>query len=93
MPFAQLQAIEAANARLLALNERLNATATRLADRRDVLHTENVTLTNEVSSLLGRIERLQDENARLRSALATTGVTVEILNHRIHSSAGTSPSD
>lgn len=89
MPFAQLQAIEADNQRLLGANERLNATIARVAERRDELHAENVTLTDEVASLLARVERLQAEIDRLRAALATRSVTVEILNDRIHG-AGTS---
>lgn len=90
MPFAQLQAIEADNQRLLEANERLNATVARLAQRRDKLHAENVTLTDDVASLLARVERLQAENDRLRAALTVKGITVEILNDRIHG-AGTSP--
>lgn len=89
MPFAQLQAINADNDRLLVANDRLNATVARLAERRDQLHAENVTLTDEVASLLARIDRLQAENDRFREALAIKGITVEILNDRIHG-AGTS---
>lgn len=92
MPFAMLQAIEADNQRLLAANERLNATVARLAERRDELVAENVRLAERVAlleSALANAERvgakLLDDNARLGALITSMGVTIEILRDRIAS--------
>lgn len=90
MPFAMLQAIEADNQRLLAANERLNATVARLAERRDELVAESVRLAERVAlleSALANAERvgakLLDDNARLGALITSMGVTIEILRDRI----------
>ncbi len=92
MPFAMLHAIEADNQRLLAANERLNATVARLAERRDELVAENVRLAERVAlleSALANAERvgakLLDDNARLGALITSMGVTIEILRDRIAS--------
>lgn len=92
MPFAMLQAIEADNQRLLAANERLNATVARLAERRDELVAESVRLAERVAlleSTLANAERvgakLLDDNARLGALITSMGVTIEILRDRIAS--------
>lgn len=92
MPFAMLQAIEADNQRLLAANERLNATVARLAERRDELVAESVRLAERVAlleSALANAERvgakLLDDNARLGALITSMGVTIEILRDRIAS--------
>lgn len=92
MPFAQLQAIEADNQRLLALNERLNATVARLAERRDELVVENVANVERIALLeakLANAERtggqLLDDRDRLQALLAQRDVTIEILRDRIES--------
>lgn len=90
MPFSQLQAIEADNQRLLALNERLNETVARLAERRDELVAENVAHVERIALLeakLANAERtggqLLDDKERLQSLLAARDVTIEILRDRI----------
>ena len=90
MPFAQLQAIQADNQRLLALNERLNETVARLAERRDELVAENVAHVERIALLeakLANAERtggqLLDDKERLQSLLAARDVTIEILRDRI----------
>ena len=90
MPFAQLQAIEADNARLLALNERLNATVARLAERRDELVAENVAQVERIALLEAKLAnaeraggRLLEDNERLTALLAARDVTIEILRDRI----------
>ena len=90
MPFAQLQAIEADNHRLLALNERLNATVARLAERRDELHAENVAHVERIALLEAKLAnaeraggRLLEDNERLTALLAARDVTIEILRDRI----------
>lgn len=92
MPFAQLQAIEADNHRLLALNERLNATVARLAERRDELVAENVAHVERIALLEAKLAnaertggRLLEDNERLTALLAQRDVTVEILRDRIAS--------
>lgn len=92
MPFAMLQAIEADNQRLLAANERLNATVARLAERRDELVAENVAHIERVALLeakLANAERtggqLLDDKDRLQALLAQRDVTIEILRDRIAS--------
>lgn len=92
MPFAQLQAIEADNQRLLALNERLNETVARLAERRDELVAENVAHVERIALLeakLANAERgggqLLDDKERLTALLAQRDVTIEILRDRIAS--------
>ncbi len=92
MPFAQLQAIQADNARLLAANERLNATLARVTERRDELHAENVRLVEQNALLAAKLAnaersggRLIEDNERLTALLAQRDVTVEILRDRIAS--------
>ncbi len=90
MPFAQLQAIEADNARLLAANERLNATLARVTERRDELHAENVRLVEQNALLAAKLAnaersggRLLDDNERLTALLAQRDISIEILRDRI----------
>ena len=90
MPFAQLQAIEADNHRLLALNERLNATVARLAERRDELHAENVAHVERIALLEAKLAnaeraggRLLEDNERLTALLAQRDLSIEILRDRI----------
>ena len=92
MPFAMLQSIEADNQRLLAANERLNATVARLAERRDELVAENVAHVERIALLeakLANAERtggqLLDDRDRLQALLAQRNVTIEILRDRIAS--------
>ena len=90
MPFAQLQAIEADNHRLLALNERLNATVARLAERRDELVAENVAHVERIALLEAKLAnaertggRLLEDNERLTALLAQRDISIEILRDRI----------
>lgn len=92
MPFEQMKAIEADSQRLIAANERLNATVVRLAERRDELHTENVRLVEQnalLAAKLANAERaggqLLDDKERLQALLAQRDVTIEILRDRIAS--------
>lgn len=92
MPFEQMKAIEADNARLLAANDRLNATVARLAERRDELVAENVAHVERIALLeakLANAERvggqLLDDKERLQALLAQRDVTIEILRDRIAS--------
>ena len=92
MPFSQLQAIEADNARLLAANERINATLARVTERRDELHAENVAQVERIALLEAKLAnaersggRLIEDNERLTALLAQRDVTVEILRDRIES--------
>lgn len=92
MPFEQMKAIEADNARLLAANDRLNATVARLAERRDELVAENVAHVERIALLeakLANAERvggqLLDDKERLHALLAQRDVTIEILRDRIAS--------
>lgn len=90
MPFEQMRAIEADNQRLLAANDRLNATVARLAERRDELVAENVAHVERIALLeakLANAERvggqLLDDKERLHALLAQRDVTIEILRDRI----------
>lgn len=90
MPFEQMRAIEADNQRLLAANDRLNATVARLAERRDELVAENVAHVERIALLeakLANAERvggqLLDDKERLQAMLAQRDVTIEILRDRI----------
>ena len=90
MPFSQLQAIEADNARLLAANERINATLARVTERRDELHAENVAQVERIALLEAKLAnaeraggRLLEDNERLTALLAARDVTIEILRDRI----------
>lgn len=92
MPFEQMKAIEADNQRLIAANERLNATVARLAERRDELVAENVAHVERIALLeakLANAERvggqLLDDKERLQALLAQRDVTIEILRDRIAS--------
>lgn len=92
MPFEQMRAIEADNARLLAANDRLNATLARVTERRDELVAENVAHVERIALLeakLANAERvggqLLDDKERLQSLLAARDVTIEILRDRIAS--------
>lgn len=92
MPFEQMKAIEADNQRLLAANDRLNATVARLAERRDELIAENVAHVERIALLkakLANAERaggqLLDDKERLQALLAQRDVTIEILRDRIAS--------
>jgi len=90
MPFEQMRAIEADNQRLLAANDRINATVARLAERRDELVAENVAHVERIALLeakLANAERvggqLLDDKERLQALLAQRDVTIEILRDRI----------
>ncbi len=90
MPFEQMRAIEADNQRLLAANDRINATVARLAERRDELVAENVAHVERIALLeakLANAERvggqLLDDKERLHALLAQRDVTIEILRDRI----------
>lgn len=90
MPFEQMRAIEADNQRLLAANDRINATVARLAERRDELVAENMAHIERIALLeakLANAERvggqLLDDKDRLQSLLAARDVTIEILRDRI----------
>jgi len=90
MPFEQMRAIEADNQRLLAANDRINATVARLAERRDELVAENVAHVERIALLeakLANAERvggqLLDDKERLQAMLAQRDVTIEILRDRI----------
>jgi len=90
MPFAQMQAIQQDNERLLAANERLNATVARLAERRDELVAENMSQVERIALLEAQLAnaersggRLLDDKDRLQALLAQRDVTIEILRDRI----------
>lgn len=90
MPFAQLQAIQADNARLLAANERLNATLARVTERRDELHADNVAQVERIALLEAKLAnaertggRLLEDNERLTALLAQRDISIEILRDRI----------
>ncbi len=90
MPFAQMQAIQNDNERLLAANERLNATVARLAERRDELVAENMSQVERIALLEAQLAnaersggRLLDDKDRLQALLAQRDVTIEILRDRI----------
>lgn len=90
MPFSQLQAIEADNARLLAANERLNATLARVTERRDELHADNVAQVERIALLEAKLAnaertggRLLEDNERLTALLAQRDISIEILRDRI----------
>lgn len=92
MPFEQMKAIEADSQRLIAANERLNATVARLAERRDELVAESVAHVERIALLeakLANAERtggqLLDDKERLQALLAARDVTIEILRDRIAS--------
>jgi len=90
MPFEQMRAIEADNQRLLAANDRLNATVARLAERRDELVAENVAHVERIALLEAKLTnaervggQLLDDKERLQALLAQRDVTIEILRDRI----------
>ncbi len=92
MPFAQMQAIQQDNDRLLATNERLNLTVARLAERRDELVAENMAQVERIALLEAQLAnaeraggRLLDDKERLTALLAQRDITIEILRDRIES--------